>query len=59
LQSFQRPESTRAVVCETSVSMLSPCDGEISEAWTMAFRLTVKLRVEVARIAEAIDSVRH
>lgn len=59
LQSVQRPESTRAVVCETSVSMLSPCDGEISEAWTMALRLTVKLRIDVARIEEAIDAARH
>ena len=32
LQSLQRPESTRAVVCEASVSMLSPRDGEICEA---------------------------
>jgi len=39
--------------------MLSPCDGEISEAWTMIFRLTVKLRVDVARIVEASDRVRH
>lgn len=39
--------------------MFSPFEGEISEAWTMAFRLTVKLRVDVARILEAIDSVRH
>jgi hypothetical protein len=39
--------------------MLSPCDGEISEAWTMALRLTVKLRVDVARMEEAIDRARH
>lgn len=39
--------------------MLSPCDGEISEAWTMALRLRVKLRDDVVRSVEANDTVRH
>jgi hypothetical protein len=48
LQSFQRPESTSDVVCDTSASMLSPCDAEISEASTIVLRLAVKWRIDFA-----------
>jgi hypothetical protein len=39
--------------------MLSPCDGEISEARTIVFRLKAKLRFDVARRVEAVGRARH